>query len=112
MVVIFNGKILVNIENVRKNITTKSKFGYSAIVVFGNRGPYAGYTHIYNNLNQIDINFEAGSGIVLNSRNRIAFESDDIHVTGGWKYVDEILTVVIFKAKEKSEEFSICLENK
>jgi hypothetical protein len=111
MNVIFNGKILKNISIVHKNIKTKSKMGYTAIVVFGKNGPYAGYTHYYHNLNQIDINFELGDKIVLNERQRIAFESDNIHRSGCWRYVDEILTVVIFKSKSVADEITIVLEN-
>ncbi len=116
MQLIVNGSLIDS--SVEYNLmNNRIKFGYDALVIFkkGSNKEVDGKktAHLWHNLNQVHNRWndyemtikpgEQGYNEVFHGP-KIAFESDIIHHSGGWRLINEVECVVVSKSTKRHEE--------
>lgn len=104
-------------------MNNRLKFGYDALVIFKKGSskdiPGKKTAHLWHNLNQVHnrwndyemtVNPDENEYVEFFHGPKIAFESDKIHHSGGWRLVNEIECVIVSKSIKRHDDVCEVLE--
>jgi hypothetical protein len=104
-------------------INNRLKFGYDALVIFKKGSikdiPGKKTAHLWHNLNEVHnrwndyemtVNPDEKGYFEFFHGPKIAFESDKIHRSGGWRLVNEIECVIVYKSTKRHDDVCEVIE--